>query len=184
MLESEDATPVQGVRHLLRGHLVLGDSPIRRCVVARSQVQRSLRVACTCHASFGAQAAEKETRPDGRVLLVAVAAVRPPALPQTRRTRWACGPFGLCPTSNSTFSPPTRRSKSDEDLELVAMEEVFLAVVCGDESEASVRDELLNGTCGHMALLGTPERGTARTHGPFENSKGRPRGASLRLAAE
>jgi hypothetical protein len=41
-------------------------------------------------------------------------------------------------------------------LQLVAMEEVFLAIFRGDETEATIRDELLDGTGGHVTSLGIP----------------------------
>src|SRR3954453_6733604 len=52
-------------------------------------------------------------------------------------------------------------------VEGAAVEEVFLRILGGDEAEAAVGDDLLDGTGGHIDLQHFPNRGT-RTHGPFE----------------
>ena len=47
------------------------------------------------------------------------------------------------------------------------MEEVFLLILGGDEAEAAIGDDLLDGTGGHEDLQHFPNR-RSRTHGPFE----------------
>ena len=54
------------------------------------------------------------------------------------------------------------------------MEEVFLLILGGDEAEAAVGDDLLDGTGGHEDLQHFPNR-RSKAHGPFE--KGSTRGA-------
>src|SRR5438309_9423069 len=41
----------------------------------------------------------------------------------------------------------------DQTVDAAAVEEVFLPVVCGDESEASLRYELLDSASGHISVL-------------------------------
>ena len=43
-----------------------------------------------------------------------------------------------------------RRSKSSGAIEAAAMEEVFLLILGGDEAEAAIGDDLLDGTGGHV----------------------------------
>ena len=52
-------------------------------------------------------------------------------------------------------------------VEAAAMEEIFLRILCGDEAEAAVGDDLLDGSGGHMDLQHFPNT-DCRTHGPFE----------------
>ena len=75
--------------------------------------------------------------------------------------------FGALLDSNWTRSPPTSRSKSSEESRAAAMEEVFPCVLGGDEAEAAVGDDLLDGTGGHEDLQHFPNR-RSRAHGPFE----------------
>jgi hypothetical protein len=49
----------------------------------------------------------------------------------------------------------------------VAMEEVFLPILGGDEAEAAIGDDLLDGTGGHSDLQCFPNW-ESTTHGPFE----------------
>ena len=57
--------------------------------------------------------------------------------------------------------------KVERGVEAAAMEEVFLRVLGGDETEAAVGDDLLDGTGGHEDLQHFPNR-RSRAHGPFE----------------
>ena len=98
---------------------------------------------------------------------------RSPGLPEV--------PWGSASTSNATFSPPLRRSKSRRSLEAAAVEEVFLPVVGGDEAEATVGDDLLDGAVGHVIDPFVPEPGSRRT--ARSRRLGRPRGASPQRAA-
>src|SRR4029078_10548467 len=52
-------------------------------------------------------------------------------------------------------------------VEGAAMEEVFLLILGGDEAEAAVGDDLLDGTGGHEDLQHFPNT-ESRAHGPFE----------------
>ena len=91
-----------------------------------------------------------------------------PVASYRRRTEFARGPLGLCSISNSTFSPPSRRSKSRRaGVERVAVEEVFLLVLRCDEAEAAIGDDLLDGSGGHSDPP-TSSRTTDQTHDLFE----------------
>jgi len=55
----------------------------------------------------------------------------------------------------------------ERGIEGAAMEEVLLRVLGGDESEAAVSDDLLDGTGGHDDLHSS-RTWMSRAHGPFE----------------
>ena len=87
----------------------------------------------------------------------------------TRRTRpdWRAGPWGSCSISNSTLLSADEAIEVERGVEAAAMEEVFLLILGGDEAEAAVGDDLLDGTGGHEDLQHFPNR-RSRAHGPFE----------------
>jgi hypothetical protein len=60
------------------------------------------------------------------------------------------------------------------------MEEVFLSVLGGDEAEAAVGDDLLDGTGGHNDLLSSRTRNSWRT---VSSRVGRPHGAFATMAS-
>ena len=64
----------------------------------------------------------------------------------------------------------------ERGVETVAMEEVFLRILGGDEPKAAVRDDLLDGTGGHEDLQHFPELGLHSARSVRE--EGRPREAS------
>src|SRR6478735_8374538 len=65
--------------------------------------------------------------------------------------------------------------------ETVAVEEVFLSVLGGDEAETAVRNDLLDCAGGHSDLHSSLERTKQQTHGQFE--EGRPHEARHRCGA-
>jgi hypothetical protein len=55
----------------------------------------------------------------------------------------------------------------ERGVEAAAMEEVLLRIVRGDEAEAAIGDDLLDGTGGHIDLQHFSNK-EGRSHGPFE----------------
>ena len=100
---------------------------------------------------------------------------------QAARTWVARGPLGLSSISNSPARRRSRRSKSSEESSAAAMEEVFLRILGGDEAEAAIGDDLLDGTGGHDDLQRFPNKEWQSARSVREG--GRPRGASPREAA-
>ena len=74
---------------------------------------------------------------------------------QTARTPVACGPLGLCPTSNSTFWFSSKVRNPDPLDFRVVDEHIGGAVLRGDEAEALLRVEPLHSSLWHFRTFFT-----------------------------
>ena len=84
------------------------------------------------------------------------------------RVNSACaGPLGALLDLELDLLTADEAIEVKRGVEAAAMEEVFLRILSGDEAEAAVGDDLLDGSGGHMDLQDFPNR-VCRTHGPFE----------------
>src|SRR4029079_12636673 len=76
------------------------------------------------------------------------------------RVNSACaGPLGALLDLELDLLAADEAIEVKRGVEAAAMEEVFLRILSGDEAEAAVGDDLLDGSGGHMDLQRLPEQG-------------------------